>query len=425
MAALATDITLHLATLCDRAFEAFRKDMTDMFGVEMRCERRQAASGAIQDLAEPFKKLAAVHMVNAEGILRGTFSLMFDAGGMFILGGVIVMLPEPRIRQCLKRGSLDDTDSLQDAAREAGNLLVGSWDRVFREDCPGHKHFIKTDTFIGEAWAGTGPKGLRLNEPALTILYDMTVEPYPSFRCAVAFPEAVLKGIADTPTELAGVPSESEEPQAQEPCPQTPVDPVVQAPAPTSPDEAPPLDVPDASKKPAVCAAPEPRSSSRDLTDLLGVPAARIMQKDVVWAAPDDTVQDVIAKMQQHNVGYVLVGRNGVLEGLVSNSNILGAVSLYLRPVFAKWRRPEDDATLSVKVKWIMSRPVRTVSPDATVAATIETLRRCGGRCLPVVEAGGAVRGIVTVFDILLWIGAAAGGGTWQGRPPQAPALLI
>jgi CBS domain-containing membrane protein len=149
------------------------------------------------------------------------------------------------------------------------------------------------------------------------------------------------------------------------------------------------------------------------------------MEKDVVWAGPDDTVQDVLAKMQQHNTGYVLVGRNGVLEGLVSSSNILGAVSLYLRPMFAKWRRPEDEATLGVKVKWIMSRPVRTVRPDATVAALIESLRRCGGRCLPVVDAAGTVQGMVTVFDILLRMLEAQGSGSWQGRPPQAPALLI
>ncbi len=149
------------------------------------------------------------------------------------------------------------------------------------------------------------------------------------------------------------------------------------------------------------------------------------MEKDVVWAGPDETVQNVIAKMQQHNVGYVLIGQNGALEGLVSSSNILGAVSLYLRPMFAQWRRPEDDATLGVKVKWIMSRPVRTVRPDTTLAAIIESLRRCGGRCLPVVDARGAVQGIVTVFDILLRLLEAQGNGTWQGRPPQAPALLL
>jgi len=161
------------------------------------------------------------------------------------------------------------------------------------------------------------------------------------------------------------------------------------------------------------------------LAEFLGLSAAEVMKKEVVWAGPEDTVQDVIAKMQQHNVGYVLIGVNGVLEGLVSGSNIMGAVSLYLRPMFAKWRRPQDDATLGVKVKWIMSRPVRTIRPDATVAAMIETMRRCGGRCLPVVDAKGAVQGMVTVFDILLRILESDKSISFKGGPPQAPPLLI
>ncbi len=149
------------------------------------------------------------------------------------------------------------------------------------------------------------------------------------------------------------------------------------------------------------------------------------MQRQIVWSGPDDTVQTVLAKMQQHNTGYVLIGQNGMLEGLVSNSNILGAVSVYLRPVFAKWRRPEDDATLGVKVKWIMSRPVRTIRPDATLEAMIESLRRYGGRCLPVADEKGTVQGLVTAFDILLHLLRADAAVAWQGQPPQAPAMLL
>jgi CBS-domain-containing membrane protein len=78
-----------------------------------------------------------------------------------------------------------------------------------------------------------------------------------------------------------------------------------------------------------------------------------------------------------------------------------------------------------VKVKWIMSRPVRTVRTDATLAAVIESMRRCGGRCLPVVDARGTVQGLVSVFDILLRIQQADQSFTWQGKPPQTPALLI
>jgi CBS domain-containing protein len=167
------------------------------------------------------------------------------------------------------------------------------------------------------------------------------------------------------------------------------------------------------------------RSSDTTLTQVLKVPARDIMVTDVVWCDPDDAVRDVIAKMQQCNTGYVLVGRFSVLEGLVSNSNILGAVSPYLRPLFAKWHRREDDATLEIKIKWIMSRPVRTVTPDASLASIIESMRRFGGRCLPVVGRESKVQGLVTVFDILLHILEADKSFSWEGRPPQAPPLLI
>jgi CBS domain-containing protein len=477
MAAVATDITTNMTTLCDGAFAAFCEDIAGMFDLEIRCERRQAAMGTVQSLREHFKKLTVVHSIHAEGTLHGTFHLIFGPGGLFILGGVIVMLPEARILEYLKRGVLQGAESLQDAAQEAGNLLVGSWNRVFRESCPGHKHFLKTGTFIGKPWDSPGQAQLQTNEEALTVLYDMTIEAYPSFECAAVFPTMVLNGTRSDGTEPGKDPSTIEEPKAEEARPKAPADPKPQAlvsnPAPDvrpasgvlreAPAAVPnvasggvePRSVPAEVKKPPVpdpkpktgsspAAGPaepshksdtmfldpayvlsQPGPADQALTDLLQIPAAQIMEKDVVWAGPEETVQDVIAKMQQHNVGYVLVGQNGVLEGLVSNSNILGAVSVYLRPMFAKWRRPADDATLSVKVKWIMSRPVRTIRPDTTLAATIESMRRCGGRCLPVVDAQGTVQGIVSVFDILLRILEVENNGSWQGRPPQAPALLI
>jgi CBS domain-containing protein len=456
MAAAATDITPYVTTLCDRAFDAFCADMAGMFDVEIRCTRRQAVAGTVRGVQEHFPKLTAVHTIQAEGTLSGTFPVLFDHGGVFVLGGVIVMLPEPRIREGLKRGSLQDTDSLQDAAREAGNLLVGSWDRVFREGCPGHKHFLKTGTFIGKPWEGSGPKELQTPEPALLVLYEMTVAPYPSFQCAAVFPDAVLAGLTDAAREPADGPTGAEESQP----PAVSAAPTPAAPRPAS-AAAPPAStvVPPTGRgvstplagpapQPAMAAGPrggpavsagsadlsfldpayilsQPFSCDGALAELLRVPAAQIMEKQVVWATPDEAVQEVLARMQQHNVGYVLVGHSGVLEGLVSNSNLAGAVSIYLRPLFAQWRRPEDEATLNIKVKWIMSRPVRTVRPDAPVAAVIESMRRCGGRCLPVVDAGGTVQGIVTVFDILLRLPETQGSGMWQGRPPQAPALLL
>ena len=137
---------------------------------------------------------------------------------------------------------------------------------------------------------------------------------------------------------------------------------------------------------------------SSDLS--LAISAEEIMQKEVVWGSPDDSVQQMLTKMQHHNVGYVMIGQHGVLEGIVSNSDLTGAISPYLRPIFAKWRRSSDDATLQIKIKWIMSKPVHTIKPQASLATVIENMQKFGGRCLPVVDQQGKVQGLVTVFDI-------------------------
>ncbi len=491
-----------MAELSDGAFEAFCDDVSSMFDVDVRCKREHVGIDTIAGLRKRFKKLAAVHLVQATGTLDGTFQLLFDQGGLFLLSGVVVMLPEARILEQIRNGHMDDAESLTDAAREVGNLLVGSWDRVFRDDCEGHGHFTKSGTYIGKPWDNLGEVALSADAEVLLVLYEMTVDSYPGFHCAALFPKAMVGGgigaaarpsdaAVTEPAETAASPlpdATSQEAPTTPPVDTTPSLPdaseqehelaaasdepdSVEAPA-TVTDEKPPeaaptvvsdsdtvqADTVDVAAAVAPAAAPADDTASEialdstigilsderaavlidrvfeehavypsdtGISDLLNMPAREIMTKDVVWCNPDDAVREVIAAMQQHNTGYILVGRDGVLEGLISNSNILGAVSPYLRPTFAKWRRPEDDATLGIKIKWVMSRPVRTVKPDVSLATIIDGMRRYGGRCLPVVDGEGKVQGIVTVFDILLRVLETDGSSSWQGSPPQGPPLLV
>jgi len=104
--------------------------------------------------------------------------------------------------------------------------------------------------------------------------------------------------------------------------------------------------------------------------------------------------------MQQTDAGYIMIGQNGVLEGIVSKSDITRAISPYLQPIFVKWRRPLDDASLKIRIKWIMSRPVRTIKPETSFAAIMEYMSQFRGRCLPVTDEAGNVQGLVTAFDI-------------------------
>jgi CBS domain-containing protein len=151
--------------------------------------------------------------------------------------------------------------------------------------------------------------------------------------------------------------------------------------------------------------------------------ATDIMQKELVWATSEESVQQAMTKMQQQDSGYLMIGKDGVLEGIVSKSDITGATSIYLRPIFAKWYGPLDDATLQIKLKWIMSRPVRTVRPETPLVTIIENICRFGGRGLPVVDEQSKVKGLVTVFDIFRTLLNTSENVSAVGKTPEAPAL--
>ncbi len=154
-----------------------------------------------------------------------------------------------------------------------------------------------------------------------------------------------------------------------------------------------------------------------------GVCAKDIMQKETVWANSEESVQQALTKMQQQDSGYIMIGQDGTLEGIVSKSDITGATSIYLRPIFAKWHSSLDDATLQIKLKWIMSRPVRTVRPETPLATIVENMCRFGGRGLPVMDEQGKVQGLVTVFDIFRTLLNTSENVSVVGKTAETPAL--
>ncbi len=513
MATPQTEIESKALELATEALEAFCEDMSGMFGVEMQCEQREIAAQTVAGLRKRFKKLVAVNIVDSEGVLDGTFQLIFDQEGLFTVGGVMVMLPEKRILANRKAASADLAESMVDAVGEAGNLLVGAWERIFREELEGHGHFLqRLPAFVGKPWDKPQETiGLAGDEELVFIPYEMTIAPYPAFKCGVIFPKTIFEGKAasdsedTTPvekdaqeSELAPETNDTEEPQAaqegdgeQSEPEQTAADEASAAeveaadsaeqtqsqeaaedkadseesgekPEPEQPNasgeqidaaaEASAVDdtseeetaTPE-SKEPAIGPVSEAiremaqsqsippgepgkstfakKAALDSESELLSVCAKDIMQDQVVWASPDDTVQQALAKMQQHDAGYIVVGRDGALEGILSKSDAAGAISPYLRPMFAKWRRPSDEATLKIKIKWIMSRPVRTAKPQTPLATVMENMCRFGGRALPVVDDQGKVHGLVTAFDIFQMLLNTGANVPTAGKAPQGPPL--
>jgi CBS domain-containing protein len=260
--------------------------------------------------------------------------------------------------------------------------------------------------------------------------------------------ETPVEAAAEAPAPEPEAPAEeaAQEPEAPlaEPAAEEPAEAEAPEEAPT--DEAPAEEAQaepaaEPAEAPAPAPAPEPGPVSEAITKITSssavlpgqdipaaeiltkVTAAQIMRTDVAWASPDDTVERITAVMQQYDTGYILIGKDLQLEGIVSKSDVRGALSPYLQSMFIKWRGPMDLATLQIKAQWVMNRPVRTVRPDATLWTVMRTMTSHGGRCMPVVDQDGKVHGILTIFDIFKAMLNATPEAQTSGRTPESPPL--
>ncbi|MCK5564557.1 MAG: CBS domain-containing protein [Planctomycetes bacterium] len=429
------EIQSKVLDLTVEAFSTFAEDIETMFDTEVTAQQSDITEGTPDDLKDAYKKLAAVCSVTAEGAVNGEFHIIFDKDGVFTLPGTFVMQPEQVILQNRKSGKQEEAQEIGDALAEVGNLLVGAWDRIFREELEGHKHFVQSGTFIGNVWANT-EESLRIKpDEELSILsFEMTVAPLPPFNCSVIYPKSVFEPVAEAPSEEA--PPEAEAPAEETPAEETPAEetPAEEAPA----EEAvPQAEVSAEEPKEAQDKGPVTEAISKmaespaylpgDFSDvsgiLSGLKAKDVMRKQVSWATAEATVEDLVAKMQQDDTGYIMIGDGEKLQGIVSKSDVRGAMSPYLQSMFAKWRSSMDVATLQIKSKWVMSRPVRTVTPEASLQVIVQTMTEHGGRCTPVVDTAGKVVGTITVFDVFYALLNCSTASQSAGRAVEAPPL--
>ena len=455
-----TDIQAKVEELSTEALIAFCDDISGMFDVEMECTGQESVTETATGLKKRFKKLTAINTIKAKGALNNNFHVIFDQGGLFTLSGVVVMLPENRIKEEIKRGSEKEAEHMSDAFSELGNMMVGTLDRIFREELADHEHFVQTNTFIGKPWDNPEEVlGIDSDEEFTYIPYEMTVGSYPSFKCGVIFPNAVFEPEVEDEPEAEEVEEAAVDEAVEESVAQAEGEEVVEESESVSEgdaaqaegvaeesveatdSESEPEGAEEAEEDVEESASVEPEEESKEFPERpvsraiqemtsgtrsgisLAVTAGEIMQTDVVWIEPDDTVGHAVDKMQQNEVGYLLVGKEGVLDGIVSRSDLAGAISPYLRPVFAKWKRPLDDATLQIKISWIMTKPVRTITPHTMLDIIVDTMLHFGGRCLPVVDQDGKVHGMVTVFDVFKVLSSSGDVGQ-SGKTPQMPAVV-
>lgn len=108
----------------------------------------------------------------------------------------------------------------------------------------------------------------------------------------------------------------------------------------------------------------------------------------VVSLPPESPVLDAIRRMADRGIGSVLVMRGNDLLGIVSERDYARKVAL------------QGRSSASTPVSAIMSSPVQTVGPDATVHECMRMMTEGRFRHLAVVD-GGRVTGIVSIGDLV------------------------
>ncbi len=121
-----------------------------------------------------------------------------------------------------------------------------------------------------------------------------------------------------------------------------------------------------------------------------------IMTREVLVAAPEDTIGQAAEEMVQRGVGSVVVLDYGRLIGILTERDLLRAVA---------GRTHSSEARVR---EWMTAEPV-TVSESTSAADAARLMLDKGFRHLPVVEDDQAV-GIVSIRDVARWGVEAAGG---------------
>ena len=103
---------------------------------------------------------------------------------------------------------------------------------------------------------------------------------------------------------------------------------------------------------------------------------------------PDTTVLDALRKMAEHEVGALLVMKADKVLGVLSERD-------YARKVVLLGRSSSETP-----VWQIMSSPVHTVEPAATVQQCMQIMTDKRVRHLPVVR-GGRVLGVLSIGDLV------------------------
>jgi CBS domain-containing protein len=126
------------------------------------------------------------------------------------------------------------------------------------------------------------------------------------------------------------------------------------------------------------------------ITDTIAAVLKQKATSGVLTVAPEQMVYEALEQMARHDVGALVVLKDGRLEGIFSERDyarkgVLGGHPAHQTPVAA-----------------MMTRPVFFVGPETTVDECMALMTGRHIRHLPVVDQGEVV-GLVSIGDLVKW----------------------
>ena len=122
-----------------------------------------------------------------------------------------------------------------------------------------------------------------------------------------------------------------------------------------------------------------------------------IMATDIEVVDRNDDLLALQERMAAKQLRHLPVLEQGDIVGLVTQRDLFKAA---MSSTMGYGEKAQQAYLRSVRVKEIMTSPVVTISPDASVAAAAEMIITKGIGCLPVVD-GTTLVGIITKTDLL------------------------
>ena len=117
-----------------------------------------------------------------------------------------------------------------------------------------------------------------------------------------------------------------------------------------------------------------------------------IFTRNVVTAGPEETLAAVAHRMQEHNVGTVVIVEEQRPVGIVTDRDL--ALALGARRV-----SPQTE------VQKVMTRHVLAIPEDTGIYTATKFMREREVRRLPIVDREDHLVGIVTLDDLLRFLG--------------------